>query len=122
MKENIKEHNLNWPEILDHPRGILTVKGSGFGGKNALLNLINYEPDIDEIYLFVKDPYKAKHRFLNNKIESANNWKVFSKYSNKMNDICKNIEEYNPNKKRKTLIVFDDMIADMHNNKKIIIK
>ena len=39
-----------------------------------------------------------------------------------MNDICKNIEEYNPNKKRKTLIVFDDMIADMHNNKKIIIK
>ena len=122
MKENINEHDLNWPEILDHPRGILTVKGSGFGGKNALLNLINYEPDIDEIYLFVKDPYKAKHRFLNNKIESANNWKVFSKYSNKMNDICKNIEEYNPNKKRKTLIVFDDMIADMHNNKKIIIK
>ena len=39
-----------------------------------------------------------------------------------MNDICKNIEEYNPNKKRKALIVFDDMIADMHNNKKIIIK
>ena len=122
MKENIKEHDLNWPEILDHPRGILTVKGSGFGEKNALLNLINYEPDIDKIYLYVKDPYKAKNRFLNNKIESANNWKAFSEYSNKMNDICKNIEEYNPNKKRKTLIVFDDMIADMHNNKKIIIK
>ena len=122
MKENIKEHNLNWPEILDHPRGILTAKGSGFGGINALLNLINYEPDIDKIHLYVKDPYEAKHRFLNNKIESANNWKAFSEYSNKMNDICKNIEEYNPNKKRKTLIVFDDMIADMHNNKKIIIK
>ena len=87
-----------------------------------MLNLINYEPDIDKIYLYVKDPYEAKHRFLNNKIESANNWKAISEYSNKMNDICRNIEEYNPNKKRKTLIVFDDSIADMHNNKKIIIK
>ena len=35
-----------------------------------------------------------------------------------MNDIYKNTEEYNPNKKRKILIVFDDMIADMLNNKK----
>ena len=36
-----------------------------------------------------------------------------------MDDIYKNTEEYNPNKKRKTLIVFDDMIADMHNNEKL---
>ena len=35
-----------------------------------------------------------------------------------MNDINKNIEEYNPNRKRKLLIVFDDMIADMLSNKK----
>ena len=35
-----------------------------------------------------------------------------------MDDINKNIEEYNPNKKRKILIVFDDVIADMLNNKK----
>ena len=35
-----------------------------------------------------------------------------------MDDIYKSIEEYNPNKKRKILIVFDDMIADMLNNKK----
>ena len=35
-----------------------------------------------------------------------------------MNDIYKNIEEYNPFKKRKTLIVFDDMIADILGNKK----
>ena len=32
-------------------------------------------------------------------------------YPNDMNDIYKNIEEYNPNKKRKILIVFGDMIA-----------
>ena len=35
-----------------------------------------------------------------------------------MDDIYKNIEEYNPNKKRKILIAFDDMIADMLSNKK----
>ena len=34
-------------------------------------------------------------------------------------DVYKNIEDYNPGKKRKTLIVFDDMIADMINNKKL---
>ena len=36
-----------------------------------------------------------------------------------MDDTCKNIEEYNPNKKRIILIVFDDMIADILNNKKL---
>ena len=35
-----------------------------------------------------------------------------------MGNIYKNIEEYNPNKKRKTLIVFDDIIADMLSDKK----
>ena len=36
-----------------------------------------------------------------------------------MDDIYKNVEEYNPNKKRKMLIIFDDMITDMLSNKKI---
>ena len=36
-----------------------------------------------------------------------------------MDGVYKNIEEYNPNKKRKILIVFDDMIADMLSNKKL---
>ena len=36
-----------------------------------------------------------------------------------MQDFCKNIEDYNPGKKRKIIIVFDDMIADMINNKKL---
>ena len=39
-------------------------------------------------------------------------------YSNDMQDVYKNIEYYNPGKKHKILIVFDDMIADMINNKK----
>ena len=45
--------------------------------------------------------------------------KAFIEYSNDMDDIYKNIEEYNPNKKQKILIVFDDLIADMLSNKKI---
>ena len=40
-------------------------------------------------------------------------------YSNDMEDVYKNIENYNPGKKSKILIVFDDMIADMINNKKL---
>ena len=56
IKEDIKEHNPNWPEILDHPYRILTVGRSGSGKTNALLNLINNEPDTDKIYLYAKDP------------------------------------------------------------------
>ena len=40
-------------------------------------------------------------------------------YSNDMLNVYKNVEDYNPDKKRKVLIVFDDMIADMINNKNL---
>ena len=49
-----------------------------------------------------------------------NDFKAFIEYSNYMNDIYKNIVEYNLNKKWKILIVFDDMIADMLSKKKLI--
>ena len=82
-----------------------------------MLNLINHEPDIDKIYLYNKDQYEAKYQLLISKKESTsikyfNNFKAFIEYSNDMDDIYKNIEEYDSNKKRKLLIVFD-MIADM---------
>ena len=48
-----------------------------------------------------------------------NDSETFIEYSNNINDIFKNIEEYNPNKKCKILIVFDDMIADMLCNEKL---
>ena len=110
-KEDIKEHNPNWLETPDHPYRILIIEGPGSGKTNALLNLINHEPDIDKIYLYAKDPYEAKYQLLINKRESAVlkyfNEKVLSKafikYSNDMDDIYKNIEENNPNKKRKKL-------------------
>ena len=121
-KEDMKYHNPNWPEIPDHPYKILKIGGSGSGKKNALLNLINNEPDIDKIYLYAKDPYEAKYQLIINKRESTglkylNDSKGFTEYSSDMDDIYKNIEEYNPNKKWKILIVFVDMIADMLSNK-----
>ena len=76
------------------------------------------------IYLHAKDTYEAKYQHLINKHEKAesdhfNDSKAFMEYSNDMQDGHKNIEDYNPNKKSKVLIVFDDMIDDMINNKKL---
>ena len=48
---NKTENNLKWPYIPDHPNRILVVGGSGSGKINALLNLINDQPDIDKIYM-----------------------------------------------------------------------
>ena len=89
-----------------------------------LLNLIGNQPDIDEIYLYTKDPYKAKYQYLINKREGVginhfNDPKAFIEYSNDMHDIKKNIDDYNPDKDNKILIVLDDMIADMIHNKKL---
>ena len=91
---------------------------------NTLLNLINNEPDIDKTYLYAKDPCEAKYQLLIKKRKNAglnyfNDSKAFIEYSNDMDDIYKNIVEYNPSKKRKILIAFDDIIADIHSNEKL---
>ena len=121
IKEETKEHNPNWPQISDHPFKILIIGCSG-SGKKLLFNLINRQSDIDKIYSYAKDLNEAKYQFLIKKREDVgtkhfNGSKAFIEYSNNMDDIYKNIEEYNPNKKRKILMVFDDMIADMLSNK-----
>ena len=54
----------------------------------------------------------------NTNLKHLNDLKAFIEYSNDMDDVCKNIKEHNPNKKRKILMVFDDMIVDMLSNKK----
>ena len=122
--ENKTEHNLKWPHIPDHPYRIVIVGGSRSGKTNASLNLISNQPDTDKIHLFAKDEYEGKYQYLINKREKVglkhyDDPKAFIEYSNDMQDVYKNIEDYNPNKKRKVLIVFDDMIADMINNKKL---
>ena len=122
--ETKKEHNLNWPCIPDHPCRKLIIGGLGTRKTNALLNLINNQQDIDKIYLYAKDPYEDKYQHLVNKRKSVglkhfNDPKAFIEYSNDMHSIYKNIDNYNLNKENKILIVFDDVIADMINNKKL---
>ena len=122
--KNKMQHNSKWPYILNLPYRILIVSGSGSGKTNALLNLQNNQSDIDKIYLYAKDPYESKYQNLIKKREKIrlnhfNDLKAFMEYSNDMQGAYKNIEAYNPGKERKILIVFDDMIADMINNKKL---
>ena len=81
-KEDIKEHNLNWPVIPDHPYKILTVEVSGSGKTNGLLNFLQHEPGIDKICLYAKDLKETKYKVSINKRESAgirylNNSKTF---------------------------------------------
>ena len=124
VDENKTEHNKNWPCIPYHPYRILIIGGSGSGKTNVLLNLIENQPDIDKIYLYTKDPYEGKYQYLINKREKVgmnhfNDPKAFIEYSNDMHDVHKNIDDYNPDRENKILIVFDDMIADMIHNKKL---
>ena len=63
--------------------------------------MINHQPDIDKIYFYAKDPYEAKYQLLINKRESTglkylNDSKAFIEYSNDMDGIYQNFEEYSP--------------------------
>ena len=73
--------------------------------------------------VYVKDPNEAKYQYFINKrenpgLERFNDFEAFIEYLSDMDNIYKNIEEYNLGKKRKILILFDDMIVDMLSNKK----
>ena len=127
--ENNKEYNKKWPFIPDHPYRILVIRGSKSGITNALLNLISQQDDIDKIYLYAKDLSEPKYEFLiktreNIAIKHLSDSNAFIDCSNTMDGVYENISDYNPSRKRKILIVFDDMIADIMSNKEfqVIIK
>ena len=87
-----------------------------------LLNL-NEQNDIDKIYLYTRDLNKPKYKILIKKCENAgikhlNDPNAFIECSNTMDDVYENIHDYNSRRKRKILIVFDDMITDIMTNKK----
>ena len=122
----IKRHNEKWPYIPDHLYRILTIGGSGSGKTNTLLNLINEQNDIDKIYLYARDLNERKYKILIKEREDAgikhlNDPNAFIKCSDTMDDVYENIHDYNSSRKRKILIIFDDMIADYMTNKKISI-
>ena len=124
FNEDKTEHNKNWLHTPDHPYRILVISDLGSGQTNTLLNLTEKPTRIDKIYLYTKDPYEAKYQYLINirekvGIDHFDDPKGFIEYSNDMHNVYKNIDEYNLDKEHEILIVFDDMIADMINNKKL---
>ena len=120
--ENKKHHNKKWLYIPDHPYRILLIGSSGSAKTNAFLNLIKEQDDIDKMYLYTKDLSEPKNfrlkgvRIRNKTLNYPN---AFIECSNTMYDVYENIDDYSPSRKRKFLIVFDDMIADIMTNKKI---
>ena len=91
---------------------------------NYLLNSIQRDNNIiDKIYLYAKDLEEPKYKLLIDKREKTginfnNDPNAFTEYSNSMNDILSDIETYNKKRKRKVLIIFDDMISHFMSDKK----
>ena len=108
--------NNNWPFLM------LIIGPSGSGKTSTLLHLINNFYPIYKIYLYAKDLAEPKYEYLINRREQAgiknlNYPKAFIEYSNDMDDVLDDINNYNKNRDKKVLIVFDDIIADIEYNK-----
>ena len=106
----------------DWPFRMLVIGPSGSGKTNTLFHLINNLHPIDKIYLYAKDIHESKYEYLINKREQAgiknlNDPHAFIEYSDDMNDLLDDINNYNKNRDKKVLIVFDNMIADIEYNK-----
>ena len=115
--KKIKEDN-NWPFRM------LIIGLSGSGKANTLLHLINNLHPIDKIYLYAKDLHEHQYEYLINRraqagIKNLNDPKAFIEYSDDMDAVLDDINNYNKNRDKKVLIVFDDMIADIEYHKKI---
>ena len=115
-KEENKERN-------DWLFRMLIIGPSGSGKTTTLLHLINNFHPIDKIYLYAKDKDEKKHQYLINKREQAgiknlNDPLAFIEYSSDMNDVLDDINNYNKNRDKKVLIIFDDMIADIMRSEK----
>ena len=95
-----KNDNKNWPYRM------LIIGPSGSGKENALVNLIQKDNIIDKIYLYAEDLEEPKYQLLIEKREQAgiknlNDPNPFIKYSNSMDGVYNNIDDYNPKKREK---------------------
>ena len=116
-KKKISSENDDWPFRM------LIIGPSGSGKTNTLLHLKNKFHPIDKIYLYTKDTDEDKYQYLINKreqvgIKNLNNPHAFIEYSNDMNDVLDDINNYNKNRNKKVLVIFDDMIADIMRSEK----
>ena len=92
----------------------MIIGGSGSGKTNTLLNLIKEQDErdvIDKIYLYARDLNEPKYQFLIEKrgnigIKHYNDLNTFIGFSNMMDHVYENIDDYNLSRKRKTIIVF----------------
>ena len=110
-------------EHYDWPFRMLIIGPSGSGKTNTLLHLIDKFQPIDKTYLYAKDTDEEKYQYLINKREQAgiknlNDPHAFIEYSNDMNDVLEDFNNYNKNRDKKVLIIFDDMIADIMRSEK----
>ena len=99
----------------------MIIGGSESGKK--IIDLINEQDYTDQSYLYAKDLSEPKYEYLIKKREDAgikhlNKPNEFIECSNMMDNVYENINDYNPIRKIKKLIVFDDMIADFMTNKR----
>ena len=103
-----KSDNSNWPYFQNHPYRMLIIGSSGSGKTNVLLNLIKHQQTLaDRIYLYIKDPSQPTYQLLINKREKVGikyekNSKAFIDYSQTIDNVYENLEDYNLTKKRKT--------------------
>ena len=121
--ENKDTTGSSFLELNNWPFRMLIIGPSGSGKTNTLLHLINNLHPIDKIYLYPKDINEPKYEYLINKREQAViknlNEPLYSfiEYSDDMDDVLDDINNYNENRDKKVLMVFDDMIADIEYNK-----
>ena len=119
-KKNNKDDDKKWPYMM------LIIGPSGSGKTNVLLKSIEKQDNdnlIDKIYLYAKDLNELKYQLSIKKRKDAGikilvDPSAFIEYSNTMDGVYDDIDHYNPKRKRKILIVFDDMIAGIMTNKK----
>ena len=113
-----KDNNKDWPYRK------LVIGPSGSAKTNYILNSIQRDNNIiDKIYLYAKDLEKPKYKLLKDKREKSginfnNDLNAFLEYSNPMDDILSDIEDYYKKRKRKVLIIFNDMISHVMSDEK----
>ena len=123
LDDSVSNKKKSSSENDDWPFRMLIIGPSDSGKTNTLLHLIDKFHPIDKIYLYTKDTDEEKYQYLINKREQAgikklNEPHTFIEYSNDINDVLENINNYNKNRDKKVLIIFDDMIADIMRSEK----